>query len=32
VLARLQAHYGEPRYRRSPRLSRAHHTQETFHG
>jgi 3-hydroxybutyryl-CoA dehydrogenase len=32
VLAHLQAHYGEPRYRRSPRLSRAHHTQETFHG
>ena len=32
VLAHLQAHYGEPRYRRSPRLSSAHHTKETFHG
>ena len=32
VLANLQGHYGEPRYRRSPRLSRAHFTKERFHG
>ena len=32
VLANLQSHYGEPRYRRSPRLSRARHAKERFHG
>ena len=32
VLANLHAHYGEPRYRRSPRLAQAHFTKEKFHG
>jgi len=32
VLANLHQHYGEPRYRRSPRLARAHFTKGTFHG
>jgi 3-hydroxybutyryl-CoA dehydrogenase len=32
VLANLHRHYGEPRYRRSPRLARAHFTKERFHG
>ncbi|HEX7435860.1 MAG TPA: 3-hydroxyacyl-CoA dehydrogenase family protein, partial [Caldimonas sp.] len=32
VLSHLQAHYGEVRYRRSPRLSRAHFAKELFHG
>jgi 3-hydroxybutyryl-CoA dehydrogenase len=32
VLEHLQDHYGETRYRRSPRLSRARHLKETFHG
>ena len=32
VLENLHRHYGEPRYRRSPRLARAHFTKERFHG
>jgi 3-hydroxybutyryl-CoA dehydrogenase len=32
VLAHLHEHYGEPRYRRSPRLARAHFGGERFHG
>jgi len=32
VLAHLHGHYGEPRYRRSPRLARAHFSGERFHG
>ena len=32
VLAHLHDHYGEPRYRRSPRLARAHFSGERFHG
>ena len=32
VLERLQAHYGETRYRRAPRLSAVHYAKETFHG
>jgi 3-hydroxybutyryl-CoA dehydrogenase len=32
VLANLQAHYGEVRYRRAPRLSRLQHTGARFHG
>ncbi|MEO7337943.1 MAG: 3-hydroxyacyl-CoA dehydrogenase [Caldimonas sp.] len=32
VLDNLRAHYGETRYRRSPRLARNHYTKETFHG
>jgi 3-hydroxybutyryl-CoA dehydrogenase len=32
VLAHLQAHYGEARYRRAPRLSRLQHTGGRFHG
>lgn len=32
VLAHLQAHYGEVRYRRSPRLAHAHFAKEPFHG
>jgi len=31
VLANLQAHYGEVRYRRAPLLSRLHHTGGRFH-
>jgi 3-hydroxybutyryl-CoA dehydrogenase len=31
VLEHLHAHYGEGRYRRSPRLLRAHFAQETLH-
>jgi 3-hydroxybutyryl-CoA dehydrogenase len=31
VLANLQAHYGELRYRRAPRLSRLHFTGARFH-
>ena len=31
VLAHLQAHYGDNRYRRAPRLSAAHHAKERFH-
>ena len=32
VLANLQAHYGEVRYRRAPALTRAHHSGVNFHG
>ena len=32
VLAHLQSHYGDPRYRRSPELSAAHHLGRRFHG
>jgi 3-hydroxybutyryl-CoA dehydrogenase len=32
VLANLQAHYGEPRYRRAPLLSRLQFTGGRFHG
>ena len=32
VLANLQAHYGEVRYRRAPALSALQHTGGTFHG
>ena len=32
VLGNLHEHYGEPRYRRSPRLARAHFSKERFHG
>jgi 3-hydroxybutyryl-CoA dehydrogenase len=32
VLAHLQQHYGDARYRRSPRLLRAHHGGEGLHG
>ena len=32
VLANLQAHYGETRYRRAPALSARHHGKGTFHG
>jgi 3-hydroxybutyryl-CoA dehydrogenase len=32
VLANLQAHYGDVRYRRAPLLSRLHHTGGRFHG
>ena len=32
VLAHLHDHYGEPRYRRSPRLARARFAGERFHG
>ncbi len=32
VLANLQAHYGEARYRRAPLLSRLHFTGGRFHG
>jgi len=32
VLANLQAHYGEARYRRAPLLSRLHFTGGLFHG
>ena len=32
VLEHLQDHYGEARYRRSPRLGRARHLKESFHG
>ena len=32
VLANLQAHYGEVRYRRAPALSRAHFNGTRFHG
>jgi 3-hydroxybutyryl-CoA dehydrogenase len=32
VLANLQAHYGEVRYRRAPRLSQLHHSAGRFHG
>jgi 3-hydroxybutyryl-CoA dehydrogenase len=31
VLEHLHAHYGEARYRRSPRLLRAHHARERLH-
>jgi len=31
VLEHLQRHYGETRYRRSPRLSRAHFARQTLH-
>lgn len=31
VLEHLQRHYGETRYRRSPRLSRAHFAKQTLH-
>lgn len=31
VLAHLQAHYGETRYRRAPALSLRHHTRGSFH-
>ncbi len=31
VLAHLQVHYGDVRYRRAPQLSRRHHALETFH-
>ncbi|MEP7296271.1 MAG: 3-hydroxyacyl-CoA dehydrogenase [Burkholderiales bacterium] len=32
VLANLQAHYGDARYRRAPLLNRLHHTGGRFHG
>jgi 3-hydroxybutyryl-CoA dehydrogenase len=32
VLANLQTHYGEARYRRAPLLSRLHFTGGLFHG
>ncbi|NUZ04971.1 3-hydroxyacyl-CoA dehydrogenase [Piscinibacter koreensis] len=32
VLANLQSHYGDVRYRRSPRLATAQHTGGTLHG
>jgi 3-hydroxybutyryl-CoA dehydrogenase len=32
VLANLQAHYGEVRYRRAPMLSRVQHSNGMFHG
>ena len=32
VLQHLQAHYGDPRYRRSPRLSAARHGGGPLHG
>jgi 3-hydroxybutyryl-CoA dehydrogenase len=32
VLASLQAHYGDPRYRRAPKLSRAHFAGKSLHG
>jgi 3-hydroxybutyryl-CoA dehydrogenase len=32
VLANLQTHYGEVRYRRAPRLARLQHTGGRFHG
>jgi 3-hydroxybutyryl-CoA dehydrogenase len=32
VLAHLHAHYGDARYRRSPRLLRAHFAKEPLHG
>jgi 3-hydroxybutyryl-CoA dehydrogenase len=31
VLANLQVHYGDPRYRRSPRLLRAHFARQSLH-
>jgi 3-hydroxybutyryl-CoA dehydrogenase len=31
VLEHLHRHYGDPRYRRSPRLSRVHFAQQTLH-
>ena len=32
VLANLQAHYGDTRYRRAPLLCAIHYAKETFHG
>jgi 3-hydroxybutyryl-CoA dehydrogenase len=31
VLEHLQEHYGDPRYRRSPRLKRAHYARQSLH-
>jgi 3-hydroxybutyryl-CoA dehydrogenase len=31
VLTNLHAHYGDPRYRRSPRLQRAHFARQSLH-
>ena len=32
VLANLQSHYGDARYRRSPLLAAKHFAKESFHG